>query len=87
MLMPAVVLLTASLIGALALSAQKVQASFAAATLARAEARGEDSKSLAKTLGVGLRLEHLEDFVCAHALVDATLMQLDEVSCARKLGL
>lgn len=84
--LPAVLLVASTLLGGMMLGVQRVQLAYAAGTLARAAARGEPPEPLAKQLGTEFRVEHLEDFVCVHSLAHS-LVELEEVSCARKLGL
>ena len=86
-MLPSVLLVGGTLIGGLALGVQRVQVAYAAGTLARAAARGEEPDSLAKELGVGVRLTYLSDFVCVTAVVESQVIDLAEKSCARKIGL
>ena len=85
--LPAVLLVTATLISGMAAGATKVKAAHAAATMARAYSRGEPIAPLAKQFGVTAQTENTEDFVCVRAIVPLPLVQIDEKSCARKLGL
>lgn len=84
--LPTVVLVASTLIGGLALGAVKVQLSGAAATLARAAARGESVDPLAKDLGVQHKEVWQTELVCVHA-TKTLLLKLEEVSCTRKGGL
>ena len=85
--LPSVMLVAATLIGGLTLGVQKIQVAYAAGSLARAVARGEDPTQLAKSLGVATRLDYQSDFICVSAQAETTLIQLEEKSCARKIGL
>gem|GEM_PF-4921257 len=85
--LPSVLFVGAALIGGLVMATQKVQASFAAGSLARALARGESIDNLQKQLGVTTRIDHLDDFICVHAIAATEPIEIEEKSCARKLGL
>mgnify|MGYP000181524988 FL=1 len=80
-------LVGATLIGGLTLGVQKVQVAYAAGSLARAVARGEEPTVLAKSFGVRTRLEYQSEFICVSARIETGLVQLEEKSCARKIGL
>lgn len=75
------------LLGGMGLGVERVKLAYAAGTLARAAARADDTSVLATQLGVSVGYTHLEDFVCAHAKQEWRVIEIEEVSCARKLGL
>jgi hypothetical protein len=85
--LPTVLLVGSTLIGGLVLGVQRVQAVYAAGTLSRAVARGESIGPLAQQLGVAAKIEYLADFVCVHAIALTQPIEIEERSCARKLGL
>lgn len=85
--LPAVLVVATTLISGMAVGAVKVQATHAAATLARAASRGEALNQIAKRLGVTPVVETDEEFVCVRAQVQTPLLLVSEKSCARKLGL
>ena len=85
--LPSVMLVGATLIGGLTLGVQKVQVAYAAGSLARAVARGEEPAPLAKDLGVLTRVEYQSEYVCVAASVETSIIRIEEKSCARKIGL
>lgn len=85
--LPTVLLVGSTLIGGLVLGVQRVQAVYAAGTLSRALARGEDLGPLARELGVTTKVQYLADFVCVHAIALTQPIEIEERACARKLGL
>lgn len=86
-MLPTVLLVGATLIAGLVLGVQRVQAVYAAGTLSRALARGETIGPLAQQLGVTAKVEYLADLICVHAITSTQPIEIEERSCARKLGL
>jgi hypothetical protein len=80
-------LVASVLLGGMGLGVERVKLAYAAGTLARAAARAEEATAIAKQLGVSASFTHLEDFVCAHVKQNWQVIEIEEVSCARKLGL
>jgi hypothetical protein len=85
--MPALVLVATLLISGMVLGVQKVQLAYAAGTLARSLARGDDTARIAKRLGVEFAPSFDSEYACAIASAQTWLLKLEQKSCALKLGL